>query len=191
MKTNLKGTSAESPEQIFGADELQSWSQQSRYSRFCEIVSSGFFVTMILSILAGIVFRQFDFGFSRAMQWSFAMASISLIWTMFIGTGLIDKEKSHIRVDFFYEQLSLRSQTIINMVGNVLFATTFALVIPGAIRFADAAGSRSLVGSPITYTEVFSIFVFWFAVTAMNQVIEFFQNWQILAKSGAKGARAL
>lgn len=164
----------------FGGDELPTWRGQGLYSRVCEVLSAGFFVAMILSVLAGILFRQVDFGFGRAMQWSVALANIALIWSIFLGTGLVDIEKSHIRVDFVYERLGFRTRTIVDMLGNVLIAVTFILVIPGAIRFAEAAGARSLVGSNITFREIYAIFIFWFAITALNQIFDFFRNWQLL-----------
>ncbi|TNF18291.1 MAG: TRAP transporter small permease subunit [Rhodobacteraceae bacterium] len=166
--------------QDFGADKLRPWKEQSLYGRFCEAASSGIFVAMILSVQLGILFRQVDFGFSRAMQLSVSLANIALIWSMFLGMGLVDIERTHIRVDFLYERMGPRTQAAINMVGNVLFAVTFVLVIPGAIRFAEAAGFRTLVGSPITYQEIFSIFIYWFAITAINQVFDFYRNWQVL-----------
>lgn len=186
MTADVKDPLAAIDVQQFGADELRPWKEQSLYSKFCEVASSSIFVVMILSVLFGILFRQVDFGFSRAMQLSVSMANIALIWSMFIGMGLIDIERTHIRVDFLYERLSPKAQAVVNMVGNVLFAVTFVLVIPGAIRFAEAAGARTLVGFSITYQEIFSIFIYWFAVTALNQVFDFYRNLQVLRepKSG-------
>jgi TRAP-type C4-dicarboxylate transport system permease small subunit len=173
--------------QNFGGQALPSWSRQSYCSRICEVTSAGFFVAMIVSILAGILFRQIDFGYGQAMQWSVALANIALIWSIFLGTGLVDVEKSHIRVDFIYERLGKKGQAFVNMIGNVLFAVTFVLVIPGAVRFAEAAGARTLVGTGITYRDIFSIFIFWLAITALNQVFDFHRNWQTIRKGHASG----
>ena len=180
MTSKTSMADPEVAQQEFGAGKLPTWHRQGYYARICDVTSAGFFIAMLLSVLAGILVRHVDFGFSQAMQWAVSLANIALIWSIFLGAGLVDSEKSHIRVDFLYASLGYKGRAIVDMAGNVLVAVTFVLTIPGAIRFANAAGSRSLVGSNISYREVFSIFIFWFAVTALYQVIEFYRNWQLL-----------
>ena len=83
-------------------------------------------ILMILNVFYDVVMRYFFNDVSIAMQ--------ELEWHIYgamfmFGIGYTLKEDGHVRVDVFYDQLSKKSQAIINILGSLLFALPFALLI--------------------------------------------------------------
>ncbi|WP_441002393.1 TRAP transporter small permease subunit [Pseudocolwellia agarivorans] len=83
-------------------------------------------ILMILNVFYDVVMRYFFNDVSIAMQ--------ELEWHLYaamfmFGIGYTLKEDGHVRVDVIYDQLSKKTQAIINIVGSLLFALPFTLLI--------------------------------------------------------------
>lgn len=83
-------------------------------------------ILMILNVFYDVVMRYFFNDVSIAMQ--------ELEWHLYaamfmFGIGYTLKEDGHVRVDVIYDQLSKKSQAIINIAGSLLFALPFTLLI--------------------------------------------------------------
>ena len=83
-------------------------------------------ILMILNVFYDVVMRYFFNDVNIGMQ--------ELEWHLFaamfmFGIGYTLKEDGHVRVDIIYDQLSKRKQALINIVGSLLFALPFALLI--------------------------------------------------------------
>jgi len=81
----------------------------------CSIVM----MLMVLNVFYDVVMRYFFNDVSIAMQ--------ELEWHLFavmfmFGIGYTLKEDGHVRVDIIYDQMSKKTQAIINLVGSLLFA---------------------------------------------------------------------
>lgn len=83
-------------------------------------------ILMILNVFYDVVMRYFFNDVNIAMQ--------ELEWHLYaamfmFGIGYTLKENGHVRVDVIYDQLSKKSQAIINIAGSLLFALPFTLLI--------------------------------------------------------------
>jgi TRAP-type mannitol/chloroaromatic compound transport system permease small subunit len=83
-------------------------------------------VLMILNVFYDVVLRYFFNDVSIGMQ--------ELEWHLFaamfmFGIGYSLKEDAHVRVDVFYDQLSKKRQAIINIVGSLVLAMPFAVLM--------------------------------------------------------------
>lgn len=83
-------------------------------------------ILMILNVFYDVLMRYFFNDVSIAMQ--------ELEWHLYaamfmFGIGYTLKEDGHVRVDVIYDQLSKKSQAIINIAGSLLFALPFTLLI--------------------------------------------------------------
>jgi TRAP-type mannitol/chloroaromatic compound transport system permease small subunit len=81
---------------------------------------------MIANVFYDVVMRYFFNDVSIAMQ--------ELEWHLFaamfmFGIGYTLKEDGHVRVDIIYDKLSIKSRSIINIVGAMVFATPIAVLI--------------------------------------------------------------
>ena len=89
---------------------------------FCSLLM----ILMILNVFYDVVMRYFFNDVSIGMQ--------ELEWHLFAamfmyGIGYTLKEDGHVRVDIFYDQLSKKYQALINIVGSLLFALPFTLLV--------------------------------------------------------------
>lgn len=85
-----------------------------------------FLILMIMNVFYDVVMRYFFNDVSIGMQ--------ELEWHLFaamfmFGIGYTLKEDAHVRVDVIYDQLSKRKQAVINIVGSLLFALPFSLLM--------------------------------------------------------------
>jgi len=79
-----------------------------------------------MNVFYDVVMRYFFNDVSIGMQ--------ELEWHLFaamfmFGIGYTLKEDAHVRVDVIYDQLSKRKQAVINIVGSLLFALPFSVMI--------------------------------------------------------------
>ena len=89
---------------------------------FCSIIM----ILMVINVFYDVVMRYFFNDVSIAMQ--------ELEWHLFaamfmFGIGYTLKEDGHVRVDVVYEKLSKKTQAMINIVGSLLLALPFTLLI--------------------------------------------------------------
>jgi len=81
---------------------------------------------MVLNVFYDVVMRYFFNDVSIGMQ--------ELEWHLFaamfmFGIGYTLKEDGHVRVDVFYDRFSVKTQSIINIIGSLLFALPFTVLI--------------------------------------------------------------
>jgi TRAP-type mannitol/chloroaromatic compound transport system permease small subunit len=81
---------------------------------------------MIINVFYDVVMRYFFNNVSIGMQ--------ELEWHLFaamfmFGIAYTLKEDAHVRVDIFYDQMSVRKQSIINLFGSLVFALPITIVI--------------------------------------------------------------
>ncbi|AGH46989.1 C4-dicarboxylate transporter family protein, DctQ subunit [Paraglaciecola psychrophila 170] len=81
---------------------------------------------MVLNVFYDVIMRYFFNDVSIGMQ--------ELEWHLFgamfmFGIGYTFKEDGHVRVDVFYDQMSIRSQAFVNIFGSIVFALPITLLI--------------------------------------------------------------
>ncbi|WP_164718139.1 TRAP transporter small permease subunit [Colwellia sp. Arc7-635] len=100
-----------------------------RLKKFIDVVGnicSLLMILMILNVFYDVVLRYFFNDVSIGMQ--------ELEWHLFaamfmFGIGYSLKEDAHVRVDIFYDQLSEQKKAIINIIGSLVLALPFALLL--------------------------------------------------------------
>ncbi len=89
---------------------------------FCSLLM----VLMIINVFYDVIMRYFFNDVSIGMQ--------ELEWHLFaamfmFGIAYTLKEDAHVRVDVFYDVMSVKKQAIINILGSLFFALPITLVI--------------------------------------------------------------
>jgi len=87
---------------------------------------SGLMILMIINVFYDVLMRYFFNDVSIGMQ--------ELEWHLFaamfmFGIGYTLKEDGHVRVDVIYDQLSKKHQALINIVGSLVLALPFAVLV--------------------------------------------------------------
>lgn len=119
-------------------------------------------VALIVIICLDVISRYL-FSFSKnwilELEWHF----FALIFLL--GSAYALQEDKHVRVDVFYQRFSQRTQTVINLIGTVIFLIPWCyLVITSGYKFANnslyiSEGSPQPGGLPARYVIKFMIVV--------------------------------
>jgi TRAP-type mannitol/chloroaromatic compound transport system permease small subunit len=97
-----------------------------RLNRFWGRVLSIVFLLMSANVFFDVVMRYFFHNSSVAMQ-ELEWHLFSVVILFGVSVSLIDE--AHVRVDFLYDRLSVRSKALINIIGTVFFLLPLALLI--------------------------------------------------------------
>lgn len=97
-----------------------------RLNRFWGRVLSIVFLLMAANVFFDVVMRYSFHNSSVAMQ-ELEWHLFSVVILFGVSVSLIDE--AHVRVDFLYDRLSLRSKALINIIGTVFFLLPLALLI--------------------------------------------------------------
>jgi TRAP-type mannitol/chloroaromatic compound transport system permease small subunit len=98
---------------------------------------------MVLNVTFDVMMRYLFHASSVGMQ--------EMEWHLFAiiilyGVGVALQHEAHVRVDFLYDRMSLKTKALINIVGTVLFLMPLSLLI--------LFGSFALVGDAYTINEI-------------------------------------
>ena len=93
---------------------------------FVGVMCSILMILMVLNVFYDVIARYFLNDVSIAMQ--------ELEWHLFaavfmFGIGYTLKEDGHVRVDIFYDNMSTRSQALIDIFGAIFFITPFVALV--------------------------------------------------------------
>ncbi len=88
----------------------------------CSIIMILMVLNVFYDVIARYFFNNVDIGMQE-LEWH-------LFAAMFMfGIGYTLKEDGHVRVDIIYDNLSERSQTIVNLIGGIFFALPITVLI--------------------------------------------------------------
>lgn len=108
-------------------DKLLNWQNKlSRFSQFLGYTAAAFTILMILIVFIDVALRYFFNAGSMAMQ--------ELEWHCFaalflLGTAYTLKENAHVRVDIFYDRMSITEKAYVNLFGILFFLIPFATIL--------------------------------------------------------------
>jgi len=120
------------------------------FDRFADAIGyliAVFMIAMLLNVFYDVIMRYLFKSSSIAMQ--------EMEWHLFsllflIGSSYALFKDGHVRVDIIYDQLSVKKQALINILGSVIFLIPFSLLIAfGSIDFViEAFHTGEISGDP-------------------------------------------
>jgi len=118
-----------------------------RFSVFLGNLTAGIMMLMLLNVFYDVVMRYLFKSGSIAMQeMEWHLFSVVLL----IGISYALFKDGHVRVDLIYDNLSVKKQATINIVGSIIFLIPFSLLIAfGSIEFVlEAYNTNEISGDP-------------------------------------------
>jgi TRAP-type C4-dicarboxylate transport system permease small subunit len=100
-----------------------------------EIVLSGVFVVMVVSVIFQIVSRYI---FSRPLVFTEELSRSSYVWICFLGMGIATKRELHIRIDLLAFILKGKIKIALDLVVNIISVGLYALLIYIGINYTWA-----------------------------------------------------
>ena len=133
------------------------------FTRVEEFIAIGFLILMVISVLAGIVWRFFF----TPLTWTLSGAMVGFVWPMSVGASVPNAHDDHIQFDPLYNRMSPNAQRWSRIVGNGLIVATFAWALPAMIKFALSVDNLPVVGLPVDLRAVYASAVWFFASTIL------------------------
>ncbi len=143
-------------------------------------------ILLILNVFYDVISRYFFHGGSIALQ--------ELEWHLFgvmilFGMSYTLREEGHVRVDFIYNNLSLKKQALINIFGTIFFIIPFALfIVYGSYDFVmDSYTSNEISDDPggLTHRWIIKAMIplsfIYLVITSIGYII---QNMIIYKQNG-------
>ncbi|MFW7524291.1 TRAP transporter small permease subunit [Vibrio ostreicida] len=97
-----------------------------RFGDYLGWLSSMLFILLLANVVYDVVmryvFNDVSIGFQE-MEWHLFSA------VFLLGVPYAIKSGGHVRVDLFYERLSLRAQAVIDVLGTLIFLLPFCLLV--------------------------------------------------------------
>ncbi len=100
----------------------------------------------VISLL--LLLMVFNVAYDVLMRYVFHNSSVGMQemeWHLFaviflFGIGIALKDEGHVRVDFLFDQFSIRKKAVLNIIGTLFFLIPFALLIlTGSFEFVKDA----------------------------------------------------
>jgi len=107
--------------------------------KFLAVVLLLMVVNVVFDVMMRYIFHDSSVGMQE-MEWH--LFAIIILY----GVGVALQHEAHVRVDFLYDKMSLRTKSLINIVGTVLFLMPLSLLI--------LFGSFDFVGDAYTIKEI-------------------------------------
>lgn len=133
-----------------------------------DLILVGLFSVILLIILIAVFFR---YVLNHSLFWSDEVVRYLFVWFTLLGAALVLRDRRHIRVEYFVEQLPLGFQRVISLVGLVLILVfNVFLVIAGMLWVRETSGAQTpALGLPLNWVyyaalPVTAALSCWFAV---------------------------
>ena len=118
---------------------------------FEEIVCGTFITIMVTIVIINVISRYF---FNSGIYWAEEVATISFVWSVFIGASATYKHKMNIGIDFLIKKGSLRFQKLTQLVVDVML-----LIINGYILYLSLVFTKASAIKPTAVLGISSVVV--------------------------------
>jgi len=118
---------------------------------FEEIVCGTFITVMVSIVITNVISRYF---FNSGIYWAEEVATISFVWSVFVGASATYKHKMNIGIDFLIKKGSVRFQKLTQLVVDVML-----LIITGYILYLSLVFTKASAIKPTAVLGVSSVVV--------------------------------
>jgi len=112
------------------------WASRSMYT-FCIVALFVMMVTIVYDVLMRYIFRD-------PTSWSLEMNELLLCFFFFLTVAEVARTRRHIRMDLFFNRMSKRVQTCIELVSQVLLLAAFAVVAWKGVELVEVVYSQGI-----------------------------------------------
>lgn len=113
------------------------------------VISVLLFSTIVLIVASQVILR---FVFSRPLSWAEELPALLLIYLTFFTADIVYKDKGHIKIDYFFEQLPDLWKRLLNSFTYSLILFVLISIIPKAMWLIDLQ-SRHTVAAALPLTK--------------------------------------
>ena len=131
-----------------------------KFADFIGNLTAVLMIAMMINVFYDVIMRYFfDTGSIAMQEMEWHLFSVIIL----LGISYSLKEDGHVRVDVIYDNLPVKKQAVINIVGTFVFLIPFALLIGfGSLDFVhEAFRSGEISGDPggLTHRWILKAFI--------------------------------
>ncbi|MCF8126288.1 MAG: TRAP transporter small permease [Desulfotignum sp.] len=109
----------------------------SGFSAFNRLAAKGakFFVAVMLTVNLSIVFAGvvFRYVFGQPLGWVYEVSIFLMMWSAFVGSAVLTREKSHVSLDFLVLKFPVRMQYLTRIVMEILIMVFLVVTIQASL----------------------------------------------------------
>ena len=115
-----------------------------------DLILVGLFSAILLIILIAVFFR---YVINQSLFWSDEVVRYAFVWFTLLGAALVLRDRRHIRVEYFVEQMPSGVRRVVELAGLILIlAFNVFLVIAGMQWVRETAGALTpALGLPLNW----------------------------------------
>lgn len=130
----------------------------------CEIVSAGLFALLFAAFAIQIFTR---YVLNDPVTWAQELCSLAYLWVTCFAAATIVKEREHIAFDLIYQGARPPVRRVLAVLCTGFLVVLFLLGLPGTVDYVLFMGRMRTLDLHIPFDRVFSVFVFFLAVTVL------------------------
>ncbi len=153
-----------------------------------DIAATVAFLAMFATIVLGIVMREVV---QTPLVWTVAVSTILYIWTILLGSGVVDRDRTHIVFDIVYKMLPPWGRFACRVAGDLFLAVTFSMLILPTVEYLNYMSERKVADLPwLSYQAAFSVFIIFAVLTAAYRLVSVAREIVTAVRTGAPAEEA-
>lgn len=143
------------------------------FSNFEEIISSFFICITVFVVIMNVILR---YGFNRGLVWSEEVATISFVWSVFIGASAGFKRRMHIGIDMLVKLLPAKIQGFFNLIVGIMLITLNGYIFYLSTIFIKASAIKPTPVLGISSAYVSAAILIGFGLMTMHSIVFFVKD---------------
>ena len=150
-----------------------------------------YLMVIFLGVMTAVVFVQvvLRYVFNSSLTWSEEGARFFFMWIIWMSMSVGFRDKSHIRMTIFYDQLSRRGKLVLTIIINliILAFASFVAVLGWMYVARLIANGQIAPATRLPYALVYSCLPLSLCVCSIRVVIEMVEDARALMGKGGCG----
>lgn len=117
-----------------------------------DFISGFFIVVTIVVVIINVILRK---GFNSGLYWYEEVATISFVWSVFIGASGCYRKNMHIGIDMIKDLFPTKVQQVINLVVHMMLLVINGYITYLSVIFIQESKSKmtAVLGIPSSYVS--------------------------------------
>ena len=144
-----------------------------------DFISGFFIVVTIVVVILNVILRK---GFNAGLYWYEEVATISFVWSVFIGASGCYRKNMHIGIDMIKDLFPTKVQQVINLIVHIMLLVINGYITYLSVIFIQESKSKmtAVLGIPSSYVS--GALLVGFGLMTMHTILFIINDIKILMK---------
>jgi TRAP-type C4-dicarboxylate transport system permease small subunit len=132
------------------------------------------FIILFLTFVIQIFFRYF---LNHPLTWTYEVTVVAYTWVAILAAGYARRLNEHVTFGVVYDKLNEKGKTIFRILGNILIASTYLILIYPAYRDISFLSFKSTSVLKMPMDIVFYPFVVFLAFCIIYSLVDIYKDF--------------